>query len=130
MKRKEFLLQFLGTLGAIKIEWNEEKTDFISGRVIYDFHDPDEYQDFCWQKTEVDVPSETVLNLAKLINEKRLLSIDKIIINTEELLNLYNKTYDITLSNQEFQVTLEQLESVEVSMIDEGKEVDVFFIHK
>ncbi len=49
---------------------------------------------------------------------------------TEELFTLYNKTYGNALSNNEFQVVLEELESVEISMIDNGKEIDVFCIHE
>ena len=48
MKRKNFLTNFLGALGAIKIVWKLETPDGIHGTVVYDETDPDEVQDFYW----------------------------------------------------------------------------------
>ncbi len=48
MTRKDFLIEFLGALGAVDIVWHQETDALVSGTVIYDKDDPDETQDFCW----------------------------------------------------------------------------------
>ena len=78
MKRREFLTEFLGALGAVRIEWHEESENFISGRVIYDKIDLEEIQNFCWHAGEEKTPSTQVFELVKLLNKKKLLSIDQI----------------------------------------------------
>jgi len=130
MKRKVFLTEFLGALGAEKIEWLEESANLISGKVVYDHTDPEEVQDFCWHKSESEVPDDTVLNLIRLINNNSLLSIDKLIISREELRHLYNSKFSSNLPLEEFSRILETLEEVEVPMMDEGKETDAYFIHE
>ena len=130
MKRKEILIEFLSALGAQNIEWHEETDNHISGKVIYDKNDPEEIQDFCWHLTAQDVPNSSVFNLAKLINKNRLLSIDKITVNREELCNLYNAEYKMTLNTAEFNQILDAIEKIEVNMVDDGKETDVYFIHE
>jgi hypothetical protein len=130
MKRKEFLEHFLGALGAVEIDWLEETEDSIAGKVIYSPDDPEEYQEFHWSVHETDAPSPEVTTLAKLLKEKRLLSIDRIIIPKEKLWLLYNETYNLNLSQNSFYKLLEILEQIEVPMIDDGKETDVFIIHQ
>jgi len=130
MKRREFLTEFLGALGAENIEWQEETDDFISGRVIYDKNDPEEIQDFCWHNSEEKAPSTHALELVKLLNKKKLLNIDKISVKREELRLQYNQTYGSNTAEAEFGEILEELEKIEVPMVDEGKETDVYFIHE
>lgn len=130
MRRKEFLSAFLGALGAEAIEWKEETESLISGIVIYVTNDPEEIQEFCWHKREDEVPSNYVINLAKLIKDNNLLSIDKIIITRNELRLLYNNSYNLNFQKEEFSKLLESLEEIEVPMVDDGKETDVYFIHE
>ena len=130
MKRREFLTEFLGALGAESIEWNEEADNFISGRVIYDENDPGEIQDFCWHKSEKEVPNASVLALARLLNERKLLGIDQIVVTQKELHKLYSEGRGIIISESEFLDILEELEKVEVPMVDDGKETDAYFIHE
>lgn len=130
MKRREFLTEFLGALGAENIEWHEETEIFISGRVIYDKNDPEEIQDFCWHKSEDQIPGTHVLELAKLLNKKKLLSIDQISVTREELRSKYNEMYGSNTTELKFIEILEELEKVEVPMVDEGKETDAYFIHE
>ncbi len=130
MKRREFLTEFLGALGAESIEWIEENNNHISGRVIYDKSDPEEIQDFCWHKSEQEVPGANVLKLVKLLNEKKLLSIDQISVTREELKLQYNEDYGLNTSESEFSGILKELEEIEVPMVDEGKETDAYFIHE
>ena len=130
MKRKLFLTEFLGALGAEKIEWKVENNDFISGTAIYEINDPEETQDFCWHMSEENTPSSSLLKLARLLNEKKLLSIDKITVNREELKSFYNEKYETNITTNEFNQILEALELIEVPMVDEGGETDIFFIHE
>ena len=130
MKRREFLTEFLGALGAESIEWHKENDNFISGRVIYAYNDPEEIQNFCWHMNEKKVPSTHVLKLAKLLNEKKLLSIDQIAVTREELRLQYNKMYGSNTSESEFSEILEELEEIQVPMVDKGKETDFYFIHE
>ena len=66
MRRKKFLQEFLGALGAIEIRWQEETGGKIKGTVIYEPGDPEETQDFVWHVSESDAPNQNVLELAKL----------------------------------------------------------------
>jgi len=130
MRRREFLQEYLGALGASEIRWQEEATDKISGTVIYEIGDPEETQDFVWHKSEKDVPSLEVLNLARLIRKHNLLSIDQLTVTRLELREKYNLEYGLQLTEEEFSGVLESLESVEVPMVDEGRETDAYFIHE
>ena len=129
MKRKAFLIEFLGALGAEVIEWRDENNSYISGRVIYEKDDPEEIQDFCWHLSEQEVPSDSVLMLAKLINEGNLLSIDKITVNREELRRQFNEYQNTDFSKSDFLNILDTLTSVQIRMVDDGEETDTYFIH-
>jgi hypothetical protein len=130
MKRKAFLYEFLGALGAEQIEWHYENDDFISGKVIYKTDDSEEVQEFRWRKTENEVPPENVRLLAKLLREESLLNIDKIIVTRKELASRYNDVFGVKYTEQEFIKILKILESIEVPMLDNGVETDAFFIHE
>ncbi|MES9903810.1 MAG: hypothetical protein ABW168_14185 [Sedimenticola sp.] len=130
MRRKVFLREFLGALGAVEIQWHEETDDKISGAVIYEVNDPEEKQDFVWHKSEKDMPDQDVFNLVKLIHKDKLLSIDQIKVTRLELNSKFNKAYDCTKTEQEFSNILESLETIEVPMLDAGREIDAYFIHE
>ncbi len=130
MIRKQFLQEFLGALGAVEIQWIEESDDKISGTVIYEANDPEEKQDFVWHKSESDMPDQDVVNLVKLINKDKLLSIDQIKVTRLELNSKFNKAYGCTKTEQEFSDILESLEAIEVPMLDEGHQTDAYFIHE
>jgi len=130
MRRKQFLIEFLGALGAKDIQWHEESDTSISGLVIYEIDDPEEVQEFIWHVQESESPSEDVKKLAELLNENHLLSIDKISVSRHELRSLYSKKLERIVPENEFIAILETLGSIEVPMVDEGKETDVYFIHE
>jgi len=130
MKRRLFLSEFLGALGAVKIEWHQENEAHISGTVIYEKNDPEEVQDFIWYKQESEVPDLETFNLTKLIRSKKLLHIDQLTVTRNELHDIYNKHYNINTSFQQFINILGNLERVEVPMVDDGKEGDYYFIHE
>lgn len=116
--------------GAEEIEWANETPEFISGKVIYEKDDPEEMQEFIWRKYESDVPDHNVIALIKLIRKNNLLSIDQLKITREELREVFNTECRLKITEQEFSSVIEALEGVEVSMVDEGKESDAYFIHE
>lgn len=130
MRRKEFLQEFLGALGAVKIFWHEETVDKISGTVFYEPNGPEERQDFVWHVSEKDVPNQHALDLAKLLHKQKLLSIDKISVTRLELKKRYSAMHGRIVSDREFEQALEELESIEVAMVDDGRETDAYFIHE
>ncbi|MFC6631832.1 hypothetical protein [Microbulbifer taiwanensis] len=130
MRRRQFLNEFLMALGAKQIHWKSETDTSISGVVFYEVNDPEEYQEFIWHAKESESPSAEVTNLAQLIKEHSLLSIDKIKVSRCDLRKLYSKKIGRIVSESEFLVYLETLFSIEVSMVDEGSETDVYFIHE
>ena len=123
-------MEFLGALGAKKLIFLKFEEDRVSGTAVFDIDDPDEHQDFCWHSRETSLPSERAYNLARLIHEQNLLEIDKIIIEREELRKLYNIRWKTKLSTDDFANILDELESVEVSMVDGKEEYDAFLIHE
>ena len=130
MSRKQFLNEFLGALGAREIHWRKEDEKSISGTVVYELDDPEETQDFVWHKSESEVPTQDVQDLAKLLKEQRLLNIDKIVVSRQELRRRYSELLGRVVPEEEFIPILNALESVEVPMVDEGRETDAYFIHK
>ena len=130
MRRKQFLIEFLGALGANEIQWLKETDTSISGAVVYEINNPEEVQEFVWHIRESEAPSDEVRKLAQLLNEQELLSIDQIRVSRHELRNLFSKKLGYVVPENEFRAILEALESIEVPMVDEGKETDVYFIHE
>lgn len=130
MRRKQFLIEFLGALGAEEIQWQKQTDAYISGTIIYETDDQEEVQGFIWHVQESEAPSENVRKLAELLNEKSLLSIDQISVSRHELRNLYSKKQGRIVPENEFIAILEALESIEVPMVDEGKATDAYFIHE
>jgi hypothetical protein len=78
----------------------------------------------------VDVPKISVLNLAKLLKRDNLLSIDKIVGSRDELRQKYNQSFQLDTSKAEFENILVELEEIEVPMVDNGEEIDAYFIHE
>jgi len=102
MTRKDFLTEFLGSLGAIKINWKETTETSISGTAIYDINDPEEIQNFIWHLKETEIPSGNAYKLIKTINKHKLLDIDKITVNREQLKAIYCKEFSNIITQQEF----------------------------
>jgi hypothetical protein len=128
--RLRFLEQFLGALGAQRIEWSSIEPERVQGTVVYDEADPDERQDFHWAISEAEAPSDEVLSLASMIRTQGLLSIDKLIVDPGELRQRYSVYSGRIYSSEEFERVLEALESIEVPMLDDGAKGDAYFIHQ
>lgn len=128
--RIEFLNEFLGALGATKIEYGEITPEHVRGRVIYESGNDDESQEFVWQVTEADAPSKEATLLAKFIREQRLLSIDQITVSRSELKERFQDYLGVEYFSTEFDLMLEDLLSIEVPMVDGDEVFDVYFIHE
>ncbi len=121
-KRQLFLNSFLGALGAEKIEWKKITPEFVKGTVIYDESDIDETQDFIWRKTELEAPDKNTQVLMDYIKTEKLLDIDKLTKSINEI-NIPN------LNNEQIINSFEHLFDISITMIDEGQETDMYFIH-
>lgn len=137
MKRKYFLSQFLGALGAHELEFDEIHNDYISGTVHYapediDPNDPEDSncQGFCWHMTEAKVPSHEATNLAAILKNFDLLDINKLRLDRRSLRQMYISETSSEMSLEAFDKVLEELELVVVQMVDDGEETDIFFIHE
>lgn len=130
MKRENFLKEFLGALGAKDVIINRTEEKHVYGTAVFDLNDPSENQDFCWHIIESKTPQREVYNLICLIREQRLLSLDQIVITRGELRKRYNERWSTQLSPEDFTPIIDSLEDIEVSMVNDGKEFDAFFIHE
>lgn len=128
--RLRFLEQFLGALGAQRVEWSSIEAGHVQGTVVYDEADPEERQDFLWELTEAEAPSDEVVSLAAMIRAQGLLSIDKLMVGPDELRQRYCAYSGRIYSSEEFERVLEALESIEVPMVDDGVKGDAYFIHQ
>lgn len=130
MARREFLAEFLGALGAKRIDWLDESAEFISGIVVYDETDPEETQEFRWHVREEEVPPIDVLRLVTLLRAEKLLSIDKIVASRAELFSRFTTAYGRYLSEPQFGELVKSLQAIQVNMVDDGRETDRYYIHE
>lgn len=87
-----------------------------------DYDETDEVQNILWHVQD-DEAIEDALILGKFIFDNKLISIDKIIVNSNFLQNKIN------WKKERFNLALKMLLSIKVSMLDYGEETDSFFIH-
>ena len=128
-QRVIFLNDFLGALGAEILAEIEEGEEKVSGRMIYDLCDLEEFQDFCWHITEENIPGAEVHDLAKFIHEEGLLAIDKVSIPLHELYERFSRRNSSPISKAGFETVANELMEISVVMVDNGVEGDCFFIH-
>jgi hypothetical protein len=121
------LKRFFAALGIDKVSIKSIDDTNIYGKVILKNQDT---QNICWNYSKYKLPSETVLNILDLLRIKKLISIDKIIVNRNDLYNYYRTEYNDNLDFKKFETYLEELLSIEVNMIDSGETTDAFFIHE
>ena len=129
-RRQKFLEQFLGALGAREIRNLQVAPTSISGTVVYDPTDTEEQQDFSWSVRPDNAPSLATIRLASLIRAGGLLSIDKLRVSRQDLLERFNAGQDPGYSPEQFTAVLEELLQIEVPMLDNGSESDCYFIHE
>lgn len=122
MKREKYLEAFFGALGEKSFVIKSACPDRIAGTVLYGEH---EEQDFCWSITEEQVPSESAYLLLILLQEQKLIEIDRIMVPRKELQQRHAKRWGKVTTADEFARILDEIEAVEVAMIDDGEETDV-----
>ncbi len=135
--RREFLEAFLGALGAAEIVEFFERPSEVWGKIRFaeDFEvldlsgDEEEHQEFVWRVTEADVPSILAYRIAAVMQRYQLLHIDKLRVPRETVLESLRAEYSESVGDGEFALAMEELLAIEVAMVDEGEETDVFFIH-
>ena|SRR5690554_6656353 len=120
--RKIFLEHYFKIFGMEKLEWINETENSIRGIVVYDTSDFDERQEFVWNKSENEIPSEKLnFMIDKLISEKLLIG-DKLIKPTAEI-------EFAEFDNSTKEKLFAELFNVGISMVDNGKETDMFYVH-
>lgn len=129
MMRTKFIDIFLSALGAERVEYHQITEHIVSGTAIYDSSDANENQDFVWHATETNVPSSEAILLLKLINDRSLLSIDKIAVSRSTLKDQYEAMLGKKYTVSQFDNIIEELLAVSVDMVDDGQETDKYFIH-
>ena len=111
---KFFLFDVTNKTIKARVGWPDE------GLPYYD--ENEEVQDIEWDVQYFE-NIEDALFLVEVILDNQAISLDKIIMPTEEL---RNKTgWNIT----KFEAALNTLLEIEVDMVDEGKRSDSFFVH-
>ena len=137
--RRQFLDVYLGALGAGEILNYSETSKSVNGTLRYapdpelmDLSDTgeDELQDFSWEVSEDRVPSLLAYQLVDLIQRFRLLDVDCLRISRETLYAITLQDFETRVSREDFDQALDELKAIQVAMIDDGEETDVFFIRE
>ncbi len=93
--------------------------------------DEGEVQDFVWKVREEDAPSQLAYRIAEVLQRYRLLHLDKLRVSRATLREVVRKDdEDETMSDGVFELALEELLAIQVTMVDDGEETDVFFIRE
>ena len=129
-RRQQFLVEFLGALGAKELRDLEVTSSAVSGTVVYDRNNPEEQQEFRWAMAPADAPPTAVIRLAALIRSAGLLDGDKLIATRQELFAHFNAIMDSECSAEQFTAALESLLQIQVPMLDDGVESDYYFIQE
>ena len=122
MKRLNFLKSFLKFYSVEKIEIINETENWIHGIAIFTNSDPEEKQEFIWYKSEAEAPSVELNILIDRIVTDKLHVGDMILKETDKLVFT-------EFSNQTKDELINELLEIEVKMIDNGEETDIFFVH-
>lgn len=137
--RRQFLEAFLGALGAAEIINYSETASSANGTVRYaadaellDLSDvgEDELQDFCWEVSEDDLPDPLVYRLVDLIHRFHLLDIDRLKVSRDTLYTMAVQDFEAEISRLAFDEALDELKAIQVTMVEDGEEVDVFYIQE
>lgn len=137
--RRQFLDAFLGALGAAEIMGFLERESEVRGTIrfaddseVLDLSgDEGEVQDFVWKVREEDAPSQLAYRIAEVLQRYRLLHLDKLRVSRATLREVVRKDdEDETMSDGVFELALEELLAIQVTMVDDGEETDVFFIRE
>ncbi len=121
-KRQQFIESFLKLYEVIEVNWLSQSDSHISGIAIYDKNDPYERQEFIWHKSETDLPSNELISIIDKIVSEKWHNGDKLMPSLHEQ-NINNLCDDQKLN------FINELLSINISMVDDGKETDTYFVH-
>jgi hypothetical protein len=120
---EEFLKSFFLLFGAKLEQYRVEIMD-IDG--IVSFENGKDTQQFRWRYPQDMTDLNEAKNLCNFLQQNTLLEGDKILISEPELANrLSNSGYN----SEEVERSISELLSIEIKMVDEGRETDSFFVH-
>ena len=128
MQRARFAGAFLQALGAAEVRFDKVTDSFVQGTVVYDPTDPDKRQEFRWRITEEEVPGDDVLKLVELLRDETLLHSDKLRLSRQQLREKFQSILRKDVSEAEFSDILDRLESVQIPMLDDGREGGDYFL--
>jgi hypothetical protein len=120
--RLNFLKSYLKLFEVDRIELTNEMVDSISGIAIYNKNELEERQEFIWHKSEKQTPSLELNILIEKIVKKKWHDGDKI---SKHIEDLEFEEFD----NSTKEKILNELFDVRISMVDDGKETDSFWVH-
>ena len=109
-------------------EITAETEDVLEARVMWS--DEDEWEYFRWPMTEQALPDMECLTIAKFLKSKGLIYIDSIEVPRKELFDMLVKEANVTWSFERFEKLHEDHLSVDVLLIENGKQVDALWIHE
>ena len=119
---------FLVTFQDGKVEITAETEGLVEARVMWD--DDDEWQYLRWPMKEQALPDIECLAIAKFLKSKDLIYIDRIDVSRKELFDMMVKKANVTWGFEKFAKLLEDLLSVDVPIIEDGKQIDALWIHE
>ena len=125
--QNECLLNFLNTFFVL-FKANIKNIKIEKEKVIgtLSWENEEETQDFLWNNPDENFNYTDITDLIKYLIKNKLISIDKIIISKDSLIN---KLKDSGWNPKKINNSLNALFSVKIHMIDEGEITDYFFIH-
>jgi hypothetical protein len=125
--KEHFVIDFLDAFFSLfnaSIENYIIKENTISG--LIGWNNEIDKQEFLWNFAEIDFINTRLQDICELISYNKLNEGDRITISEENMLSfLVKKGWDINVAKR----TMELLFTIEIKMVDEGKETDSFFLH-
>lgn len=116
------LFRFMRLFGINQFRIDSLNGDSIKAKVGWPDNESDDGQAVEW-KINNNETIDKAIELGEFILDNKCISIDKITISES---NLQNK---INWNSNEFKTAINELLSIKVNMIDNGKKTDSFFLH-
>ncbi len=128
MRRAEFLRGYLAMFGNPTVRMTKETFDVVEAHVSWP--DDDEPQDIRWQATDTRLPDPKCLEIASYIASKDLVDIKDLTVPREKLYDLLVRERGLSWSYDTFQSVLDELVTIKIPTVYNGRETDAFFIHE
>ena len=123
VKRKLFFQEFLSMFDGVELlEVTKETLEYIEGTLSWG-------ESVRWSVALDATPNKRCLDLASFIVAQKLLEIDQISISENDLYNSFVSITGNNWSEQKFESALKELLQIKVARLEDGKEIDDFFVH-